>query len=138
MSPQSLNLQHNCNNNPLCLSPKDTHFFHKNWFWQHSLTLSILVAIWSQWALVMSTPSCWHSVVIFSVRNLGRRPLNYMCYLRGFLDFAARPMLFGAFVRCPTAGKACGKVYIGLLCVKQLWKTICEHKECTKCTTHTF
>ena len=81
-----------------------------------SLNLSSLAAILSQWAKVMFSHSCRHSDVIFTVRNLARHPLNNMHYLRGFfflllfsengmMVFAAKPMLPGASVRCPTTGK---------------------------------
>ena len=50
---------------------------------QSYLTFSSLAAIMSQWTLVVSTPSCRHSDIIFAVRNLFRCLLNYMRYLQG-------------------------------------------------------
>ena len=50
-------------------------------------TPSSLAAILSKWALVIPTPSYWHSAISFTVINRVRRPLNYMCYFASFFFF---------------------------------------------------
>ena len=82
------------------------------------LTLSNLAVIFIKLMGISRVyPQLPASAIIFTVRNLVRLPLNYMCYLQGFFFFfffffegdmtvfAARPMLFGVSVRCPVSGK---------------------------------
>ena len=47
-------------------------------------TPSSLGPILKKWALVVPTPSCRHSAVSFTVRNIDRCPLNFMCYFACF------------------------------------------------------
>ena len=68
--------------------------------------LSSLVAILSQWALAVVTLSCQHSALIFVFRNLVRRHLNLMRYLRFFFSvrnnsFCCKTNVYGEVWQMP-------------------------------------
>ena len=82
--------------------------------------LSSLVAILSQWALAVVTLSCQHSALIFVFRNLVRRHLNLMRYLRFFFSvrnnsFCCKTIVYGEVWQIGSSSPDGGSVFSNVI-----------------------